>query len=178
VTPSEPDDPLAERLAAARAAADERAQAIDSARRPRRGRWTIASAVAVVLLAVGGLLLAASGDDEDEGAQPAPPTTTTTTTRRRVTTTTSEPPTTTTPPLPAPTPPVGAPPAPGTTAVVAPGESFWSIAAAQVASQLGRPPAAEEVVGYWSALIAANEERLVEPGNADLLHVGQVLTLP
>ena len=58
---------------------------------------------------------------------------------------------------------------------VAPGDSFWTIAADAVAGA-GLPDAV--VAQYWEALMDANADRLVEPGNPDLLHVGQDLILP
>ncbi len=61
--------------------------------------------------------------------------------------------------------------------VVEPGMSFWSIAEEVVAERSG--PVDERAVSrYWQALIAANRDRLVVPGNADLLFPGQELVLP
>lgn len=57
-------------------------------------------------------------------------------------------------------------------AVVAPGESFWTIAEA-IAAERGA-----DVATTWADLVAANADRLVEPGNPDLLHVGQTLRIP
>jgi nucleoid-associated protein YgaU len=81
---------------------------------------------------------------------------------------------------PAPERPPPQPPAPPPTDVaaaptwrVAPGDCFWTIA--------------EQVVGtddvatvhvYWRALVRANLDRLVVPGNPDLVHPGQELVLP
>lgn len=62
--------------------------------------------------------------------------------------------------------------------VVLPGDSFWSIAEQQVAAQLGREPTTGEVGAYWRRLVAANEDRLPVPGNADLIYAGMVLVLP
>lgn len=61
--------------------------------------------------------------------------------------------------------------------VVAPGDSFWSIAEEVVAESRGRPPTDAEVDPYWRALIEANRDRLVT-ANPDLLHPGQTLVLP
>jgi nucleoid-associated protein YgaU len=72
-------------------------------------------------------------------------------------------------PAPAPTPP--------DEWVVAPGDSFWSIAEELVGDALGRAPADAEVDPYWRALIEANRERLVAP-DPDLVHPGQVFVLP
>ena len=54
--------------------------------------------------------------------------------------------------------------------VVAPGDSFWSIAADEAGDR--------DLVGYWRALIEANRDRLVDPTNPDLLYPDQVLVLP
>ena len=62
--------------------------------------------------------------------------------------------------------------------VVARSESFWSIAADRVGEALRRTPTESEVLAYWERLIEANRARLVDPGNADLLFAGQLLTLP
>jgi hypothetical protein len=63
--------------------------------------------------------------------------------------------------------------------VVAPGESFWSIAEeALTDARGGAPPDQQEVARYWEQLVAANRDRLVAPGNPDLLVVGQVIHVP
>lgn len=69
-------------------------------------------------------------------------------------------------------------PGPAQTHTVEVGDSFWSIAEDQVAIRLGRTPTDTEVVEPWLALIAANRDRLLDPGDPDLLHPGQVLRLP
>jgi nucleoid-associated protein YgaU len=61
-----------------------------------------------------------------------------------------------------------------TQVVVAPGDSFWSLAEAAVAAH-PRPPA---VGDYWRRFVDANRDRLVDPANPDLLYPGQTLTLP
>jgi nucleoid-associated protein YgaU len=72
-------------------------------------------------------------------------------------------------------PPVApAPAAPDEEVVVAPGDSFWSLAVDAV-TEHPRPVAVDE---YWRRLIARNRARLVDPANPDLLYPGQVLTLP
>lgn len=58
------------------------------------------------------------------------------------------------------------------------GDSFWTIADAVVSAELGVDAPTEAVTTYWSALVSANADRVVEPGNADLLHVGQAIVLP
>jgi hypothetical protein len=87
------------------------------------------------------------------------------------TSTTLPPPTTTLPPpVPPPAPAAPAPIVGSTEVVVRPGGSFWSIAVAEAGSR--------DLVVYWRALIAENRDRLVDPGNPDLLFVGQRLVLP
>ena len=61
---------------------------------------------------------------------------------------------------------------------VRPGDHLWGLAQQRLALALGRRPSESEVRGYWLALIAANADRLVEPGNPDLILPGQVLRLP
>lgn len=61
---------------------------------------------------------------------------------------------------------------------VAPGESFWAIADEHLQDTWERAVTEGEVAAYWKVLIDANVDRLVEPGNPDLLYPGQVLTLP
>ncbi len=97
-----------------------------------------------------------------------PVTTTTTTTTTTPTTTTTSPPTPT-PTVPAPT---------GEEVVVAPGDSFWSIAVDALVDATGRRPADRDVVGYWQRLIESNRGRLVDPANPDLLFPGQTISVP
>lgn len=62
---------------------------------------------------------------------------------------------------------------------VEPGESFWSIAEEHLGDVWGVDALTDEqIVSYWKPLIAANEDRLVDPGNPDLLLPGQELRLP
>lgn len=61
--------------------------------------------------------------------------------------------------------------------VVAPGESFWSIAEDVLADALGREPSDGEIVPYWRGLIEANRDRLLSP-NPDLIRPGQVFLVP
>jgi hypothetical protein len=59
------------------------------------------------------------------------------------------------------------------------GDSFWSIAEdAMGEATPGREPTEAEVAGYWGLLIAANRDRLADPGNPDLLLPGQRLVVP
>lgn len=99
---------------------------------------------------------------------------TTTTTTAAVT-----PPAAATPPA-AVTPPAPGerPAAPGREVVVAPGQSFWSIAERHVGERLGRAPTEREVAIFWRKLIAANTDRLAVAGNPDLIYPGQAFRLP
>lgn len=58
------------------------------------------------------------------------------------------------------------------------GDSFWSIAEREVSAQLGRPATDAEITGWWADLLAANADRLVEPGNPNLLLPGQLIVTP
>ena len=60
--------------------------------------------------------------------------------------------------------------------VVAPGDSFWSIAEEVVAERLGRPGSDREVAAYWAPLVEANRSRL-PTGDPDLIFPGQRLAL-
>ncbi|HKE77599.1 MAG TPA: hypothetical protein VKB57_28520 [Acidimicrobiales bacterium] len=84
--------------------------------------------------------------------------------------------------LPGPAPPAGfaraSGDADGSTWTVAPGDSFWSIAAELVTPAGGPAPTERQVARYWRRLIDANRGRLADPGNPDLLLPGQRLLLP
>lgn len=62
--------------------------------------------------------------------------------------------------------------------VVAPGDHLWSIAERLVADALGEPPSDAAVAAHMERLVAANQHRLPEPHNPDLIHPGTVLELP
>jgi nucleoid-associated protein YgaU len=62
--------------------------------------------------------------------------------------------------------------------VVEPGNNFWHLAEERLGSDLGREPSDDEVAPYWREVVAANDDRLVQPGNPDLVVPGQVLVLP
>jgi hypothetical protein len=62
--------------------------------------------------------------------------------------------------------------------IVAPGDSFWSIAEQVVQNHLGRTPDDDEVLEPWLAMIDINRDRLLNPDDPDLIHPGQVLRLP
>lgn len=58
------------------------------------------------------------------------------------------------------------------------GDSFWRIAQDSVDQRVGHLATEAEVAPYWLEVIAANESRLVDAKNPDLLMPGQVLVLP
>jgi len=59
------------------------------------------------------------------------------------------------------------------------GDHLWSIAEETLADVWGRNDLTDaEIVPYWRAVIDANADRLVEPGNPDLILPGQILVLP
>lgn len=83
------------------------------------------------------------------------------------------------PPVAAPVAPPVAVPAPArTTVIVHPGDNFWVIAEDTLRQAWGRDAGDREVADYWHRLIAANLDRLVVRGNADLLYPGQELVVP
>ncbi|MFT7474286.1 MAG: hypothetical protein ACI81L_001211 [Verrucomicrobiales bacterium] len=62
---------------------------------------------------------------------------------------------------------------------VASGDSFWTIAEETLRDSWGREDLSDrEIIAYWKTLIEANQARLIEPGNPDLLLPGQELVLP
>lgn len=56
------------------------------------------------------------------------------------------------------------------------GESFWTIAEGMVQGRPG-PADTAAVAAVWQQLVDLNAEHLVDPGNPDLLHTGQVIDL-
>lgn len=63
--------------------------------------------------------------------------------------------------------------------VVTSGESFWTVAESTLQDRWGvKEISDEDIVSYWRPLIEANEDRLVDPGNPDLLLPDQELILP
>ena len=67
----------------------------------------------------------------------------------------------------------------GDTWQVRTGESFWSIAEETLEDAWGTQDLTdEEIVSYWEPLIEANKDRLVDPGNPDLILPDQELVLP
>lgn len=62
--------------------------------------------------------------------------------------------------------------------VVGPGDSFWSIAEELLADAWGRPPTDAETDPVWRGLVERNRGRLVDPGDPDAIHPGQVFEVP
>lgn len=58
------------------------------------------------------------------------------------------------------------------------GESFWAIAEAEVARVSKQQPDLAQIDAYWRAVVRANADQLVHPGNPDLVYPGQVFVLP
>lgn len=58
------------------------------------------------------------------------------------------------------------------------GDHFWHIAEQTLLEAWGRPPTDREIAPYWRQLIDANRDRLRPPGDPDLIHPGQHLTIP
>lgn len=76
-------------------------------------------------------------------------------------------------------PPTATGPAPTVAEVtVRAGDHFWSLAESAVASHLGRAGTEQEVAAHWRTVVDANADRLVVPGNPDLLLPGQVVLVP
>lgn len=79
---------------------------------------------------------------------------------------------------PAPPPVVQAEPTPERQWTVEPGQHFWSIAEQVLADEWQRQPSEEETTVYWERLVRANRDRLIDPGNPDLIVPGQQFRLP
>ena len=63
--------------------------------------------------------------------------------------------------------------------VVQAGESFWTIAEGLARTSAGgEDPDLDAIVAVWQRLIDDNADILVDPGNPDLLHIGQRIELP
>lgn len=73
---------------------------------------------------------------------------------------------------------VDAAPAEKTEWTAAPGDHLWHIAEATLTESWGRAPTDGELAPYWTQLIEANQDRLTDPSNPDLIHPGQTFRLP
>jgi len=149
-------------------------------------RWVAAVVAVLALLGLVVGVVALQGDDAADVSAPGASTETT-----AAPSTTAAPPATAAPTTAAPTvtepEPAGdepaATPAPSGTddareVTVQPGDSFWTIAEDAVAQRLGHPPTDAEVAAVWVRVLDANADRLVEPGNFDLILPGQAVLLP
>jgi nucleoid-associated protein YgaU len=58
------------------------------------------------------------------------------------------------------------------------GDHFWGIAEATLADAWGRQPTDAEIVPFWRELVEANTDRLLPPGDPDLIYPGQQFTVP
>ena len=73
--------------------------------------------------------------------------------------------------------PAAPPTSPSTEHRVVPGDNLWAIAAAQLATRLGRRPTEPEVARYWAVVVDVNRAR-VRSGDPDLIFPGEMIALP
>jgi hypothetical protein len=69
-------------------------------------------------------------------------------------------------------------PATGETVRVEPGDHFWAIADEQLTEAWGRQPSDDEIASYWAELVAANTDRLLPPGDPNLIYPEQEFAVP
>ncbi len=62
--------------------------------------------------------------------------------------------------------------------IVESGDHFWALAEDTLATGWGRNPTDEEITPYWSDMIELNRDRLLPPGDPDLIHPGQQFLTP
>ena len=62
--------------------------------------------------------------------------------------------------------------------VVEKGDHFWGIADEALTEAWGRAPTDAELAPYWADVVAANEERLLPPGDPNLIYPDQTFVLP
>ncbi len=74
--------------------------------------------------------------------------------------------------------PPGNDPTGSETWTIEPGDHLWHVADATLAERGDTDADPERILAYLERLVAANADRLVEPGNADLVLPGQVFVLP
>lgn len=65
-----------------------------------------------------------------------------------------------------------------TEVIVEKGDHFWAIADEALTEAWGRPPTNVELTPYWLELIAANQDRLLPPGDPNLIYPDQRFVLP
>jgi nucleoid-associated protein YgaU len=68
-------------------------------------------------------------------------------------------------------------PGPGAGWVVAPGDNLWSIAERTLSTYLGTSPKPTQVDPFWRQIVRLNIPEL-RSGDPDLIHPGEVVTLP
>ena len=61
---------------------------------------------------------------------------------------------------------------------VEPGDHFWAIAEDTLTETWDRVPSDDEIVPYWRQLVDENRDRLLPPGDPDLIYPEQQLTIP
>lgn len=61
---------------------------------------------------------------------------------------------------------------------VAQGDSFWALAERELADAWGRVPTDSEVAPYWQGYIDGNLDRLLPPGDPDVIYADQVFAPP
>ncbi len=149
-----------------------------------------ASPPAVVRVGPDGEILIAPRPGSGGAARAVVSTTTTTATTAPPPTTTppaTTTPTTVPPPVPPPAPPSPAPATPSPAAAqqprrtdlytVAPGDNFWTIAAARIAAATRRAPAAADIAPYWQRVVDANRST-IRSGDPNLIFPGEIVMLP
>lgn len=61
---------------------------------------------------------------------------------------------------------------------VEPGDHFWAIAEEQLTTAWRRQPTDTEIAPYWAELVSANTDRLLPPGDPNLIYPGQQFVVP
>jgi len=74
--------------------------------------------------------------------------------------------------------PSGSAPDAASIVVVERNDNLWTISEERLEDDLGRDATDPEVGPYWLEVIDANQDRYVQPGNPNVIHLGQVLVLP
>ncbi len=75
-------------------------------------------------------------------------------------------------------PPGVAAPGEASPVTVAEGDHFWELARNKLTDSWGRAPTDEELTPYWAEMLALNDDRLLPPGDPDLIYPGQELLYP
>ncbi len=64
------------------------------------------------------------------------------------------------------------------TVIVEPGDHFWGIAESQLSEAWRREPTDSETTPYWVELVAENMDRLLPPGDPDVIYPEQQFVVP